>query len=78
MKGLFISYRREDSAPYAGRLCDHLRRTFPTASVFMDIDAVDPGADFVNVIDRTLSDSAIVLAVIGPRWGKVTDPCKLH
>lgn len=73
MKGIFISYRREDSAPYAGRLCDHLRRTFPTISVFMDVDAVTPGADFVNAIDANLSQSAVVLAVVGPQWESVKD-----
>lgn len=73
MKGIFISYRREDSAPYAGRLCDHLRRTFPSISVFMDVDAVTPGADFVNAIDANLSESAVVLAVIGPQWESVRD-----
>jgi hypothetical protein len=73
MKGIFISYRREDSAPYAGRLCDHLRRTFPSTSVFMDVNAVTPGADFVNAIDANLSESAVVLAVIGPQWESIKD-----
>jgi hypothetical protein len=71
--GVFISYRREDSAPYAGRLCDYLRRAFPSISVFMDVDAVTPGADFVRAIDATLSDSAVVLAVIGPQWESLKD-----
>ena len=39
MDGIFINYRRDDSAPYAGRLYDHLRRSFPGQKVFMDIDA---------------------------------------
>ena len=68
MKGVFISYRRDDSAPHAGRLCDYLRRTFPSISVFMDVEAIEPGADFVRAIDANLTSSAVVLAVIGPRW----------
>ncbi|HEY5704609.1 MAG TPA: toll/interleukin-1 receptor domain-containing protein [Terrimicrobiaceae bacterium] len=68
MDGLFINYRREDSAPYAGRLYDFLRRRFPSHEVFMDIDAIDPGEDFVDAIDRTLSASRVVIAVIGPAW----------
>lgn len=71
MKGIFISYRREDSAPYAGRICDHLRRTFPSTSVFMDVDAVTPGADFVNAIDANLGESGVVLVVIGPQWESI-------
>lgn len=73
MKAIFISYRREDAAPYAGRLHDHLTRAFPMLSVFMDVAAVAPGADFVEAIDRTLSASGVVLAVIGPTWTTVAD-----
>ena len=73
MKGIFISYRREDSAPHAGRICDYLRRVFPSLSIFMDVDAVNPGADFVKSIDANLIDSGVVLAVIGPRWDSVQD-----
>ena len=73
MDGLFINYRREDSAPYAGRLYDFLRRAFPDHQVFMDIDAIDPGEDFVEAINKTLSLSRVVIAVIGPRWEQAVD-----
>ena len=73
MKGIFISYRRADSAPYAGRICDHLRRTFPSVSVFMDVEAINPGADFVKAVDANLAGSAVVLAVIGPQWESIRD-----
>ena len=73
MSGLFINYRREDTAPYAGRLYDFLRRAFPDSKVFMDIDGIDPGEDFVYAINQTLSASKVVIAVIGPNWEKVTD-----
>ena len=73
MSGVFINYRREDSAPYAGRLYDHLRQRFPGAKVFMDIDAIAPGEDFVDAIDRTLAASKVVLAVIGPKWESAID-----
>ena len=45
MAGLFISYRREDSAPYAGRLYDRLSRDLAEHEVFIDIDTIDPGDD---------------------------------
>ena len=73
MDGIFINYRRDDSAPYAGRLYDHLRRSFPGRKVFMDIDAIDPGEDFVDAINRTLESSRVVLAVIGRTWTAATD-----
>ena len=68
MDGLFINYRREDSAPYAGRLYDFLRRAFPDRQVFMDVDAIDPGEDFDSAIRDTIASSSIVIAVIGPNW----------
>ena len=73
MDGIFINCRRDDSAPYAGRLYDHLRRSFPGQKVFMDIDAIDPGEDFVDAINRTLESSRVVLAVIGRTWSATTD-----
>jgi hypothetical protein len=73
MAGVFISYRREDSAPYTGRIYDALRSSFPDVRVFMDIDAIDPGDDFVATIDRTLAQSQVVVAVIGPKWLAVTN-----
>lgn len=36
--GIFLSYRREDAAPYARLLRFQLRERFPDARVFMDLD----------------------------------------
>ena len=46
---VFISYRREDSAGEAGRLAEHLERQLGADRVFFDIEAIEPGTDFVNV-----------------------------
>jgi len=73
MSGLFINYRRDDTAPYAGRICDYLRRSFPKNKVFMDIDGIDPGEDFAKTINQTLALSKVVLVIIGPRWENITD-----
>lgn len=68
MASIFISYRREDSRADTGRLYDHLSSHFGAERVFMDIDDIAPGADFVDVLDRTLAGVDILLVVIGPRW----------
>jgi hypothetical protein len=47
MAGIFISYRREDSIAYAGRLYDRLQAHFGDEQVFMDIDTLQPGEGFV-------------------------------
>ena len=55
MPGVFISYRREDSAAYAGRLFDILSAEFGADNTFMDVDDIKGGDDFPTVIDRKLS-----------------------
>lgn len=65
---VFISYRREDSSGQAGRLYDSLAEHFGAANVFMDLDTIEPGEDFVEVIDEALKKCDCVLVVIGPRW----------
>lgn len=65
---MFISYRREDSSGQAGRLYDSLAEYFGSENVFMDLDTIGPGEDFVEVIDDALKNCDCVLVVIGPRW----------
>ena len=45
MAKIFLSYRRDDSSGYAGRLYDRLRTHFGSEQVFMDVDAIEAGAD---------------------------------
>jgi hypothetical protein len=68
MSGIFISYRREDSAPYAGRLNDHLCDHFGSERVFMDVDDIEPGADFVSLIEQKVASCDALIAVIGKTW----------
>jgi TIR domain len=64
MAGIFISYRREDSAGYAGRLFDWLSAHVRGDSVFMDLAEIDPGLDFVAAIDSAIGKCDVMLAVI--------------
>lgn len=68
MPSLFISYRREDSAGFAGRLTDALEQRLGAGSVFRDVDDIRPGEDFEAVIERGLQQVQAVLVVIGPGW----------
>ena len=65
---IFVSYRREDASGDAGRLADHLHRRFGADRVFLDIETIDPGTDFVEVLQASLRQTAAMLVVIGPRW----------
>src|SRR5690348_10997738 len=68
-----MSYRREDSAGYAGRLRESLDRRLGPAHVFRDVDGIGPGQDFVDTIDNRLRDCQSFLAVIGREWLNATD-----
>jgi hypothetical protein len=68
-----ISYRREDAADYAGRLYDRLSAHFGAESVFMDIDTLEPGMDFIEAIECAVSQCDILLVLIGKKWLNVTD-----
>jgi len=68
MASLFINYRRDDAPGVAGRLFDHLTRKFSRRSIFMDVDAMKPGMDFVKQLDTQVAQCGVLLAVIGPHW----------
>jgi TIR domain len=65
---IFLSYRRDDSSAWAGRLRDALAARFGEENIFQDVVAVRPGQTFTDAIDAALATSDAVLAVIGPRW----------
>ena len=65
---VFISYRRDDAAGYAGRLEEALEKRIGPGSVFRDVLDIAPGADFVAAIRDRLAGAQTVLVLIGPRW----------
>src|SRR4051794_332108 len=65
---IFISYRRNDTAGFAGRLYDRLHGRLPQSKIFMDVDAIDPGIDFVEAIEQSVGSCDVLIAVIGKRW----------
>jgi TIR domain len=67
---VFICYRREESAPYAGRLYDAMIARFGEGNVFMDLDLA-PGVDFVERITQVVSGCLALIVVIGPKWATV-------
>jgi TIR domain len=73
MARIFISYRHEDSGASAGRLDDRLRERFGRDNVFMDIDTIEPGLDFTEVIERTVASCDVLIALIGRQWLTSTD-----
>jgi hypothetical protein len=78
MSRIFISYRREDSLPYADRLQEDLSEHYGADEIFRDMDAIEPGIDFVQAIDRALSRTEIMLVLIGPTWLGPEGSRRLH
>ena len=70
---IFISYRRGESAGYAGRLQESLERRVGKGTVFRDVDDLAPGQDFVNAITDRLRDGRACLVLIGRQWLRATD-----
>ena len=68
MRSIFISYRRSDSEGEAGRLSDLLTHRFSDQSVFMDVDAIQPGRDFRKAIEESIQACSVLLCIIGPQW----------
>lgn len=70
---IFISYRRDDSAGYAGRLFDFLTAQFGENNIFMDIDTIEPGEDFRKVVKNAVATCDVVLVMIGKQWLSMLD-----
>jgi TIR domain len=65
---IFMTYRREDTAYPAGWLFDRLAGHFGRDQVFKDIDSIELGDDFVEVITAAVGSCDALLALIGDRW----------
>jgi hypothetical protein len=70
---IFISYRREETAYAAGWLFAQLADHFGDGQVFKDVDSIQLGDDFVEVITRAVGSCDVLLALIGDEWLTVTD-----
>jgi len=68
MPELFLSYRRADTAGYAGRLSTVLRKQFGEDQVFQDIETIAPGSDFRAAIETAIGKSQVLLVLIGNTW----------
>ena len=68
-----INYRRDDSGAAAGRLHDRLAQTFGRKNLFMDVDHIPAGVDFLEHLNSQVDACDVFLAVIGPNWVDAKD-----
>jgi hypothetical protein len=65
---IFISYRREDTGGWAGRVADCLIAIFGKTNIFFDVDTINPGSNFVQALNVRAANCDVLLAVIGKDW----------
>jgi len=70
---IFISYRRVDSEGYAGRIYDRLVLHFGDDAIFMDVDDIPAGVDFVEYLENEVQSCDVLIALIGKQWLDVKD-----
>jgi TIR domain len=68
MLNIFVSYRRDDSAGFTGRLVDSLEPLLGAGNIFRDVEGINPGENFVKVIEKKLKQAKVTLIVIGKNW----------
>jgi TIR domain len=65
---IFISYRREDSRWTTRAAAEKLVAHFGKDKVFLDVEAIAGGHDFIEAIDNALAQSGALLVFIGDNW----------
>jgi hypothetical protein len=70
---IFLSYRRADTEGFAHAIYNLLVPTFGSKNLFMDVDTIQPGQDFVEVLNQAVSNCDVMLVLIGPKWLNITD-----
>jgi hypothetical protein len=70
---VFVSYRRQDTRYVARLLYERLSERFGSDRIFMDVDSVRAGVDFVKAIEDAVEASDVLLALIGSGWAGAID-----
>jgi formylglycine-generating enzyme required for sulfatase activity len=65
---IFINYRRANALAGAGRLQDRLAEAFGKKNLFMDVDHIPAGVDFVTYLSQQVAECDVFLAVMAPGW----------
>ncbi len=74
MPSIFISYRRADTTSgYASWIYERIEKEVGAGNVFMDIDSLPLGVDFVEYLKRVLARTDLAFVLIGPGWLDAAD-----
>jgi hypothetical protein len=70
---VFLSYRRDDTRDVVGRIADKLRATPGVSKVFMDVEDIGGGENFVRSIQKGMRQARVRLVVLGQHWTSLAD-----
>jgi hypothetical protein len=70
---VFVSYRRNDTSGFAGRLVDGLADHFGQENIFRDVDSIPAGKNFALAINSAVAACDVLVVVIGREWLDATD-----
>jgi hypothetical protein len=70
---VFLSYRRGDTQWAARGIYERLVDRYGRKNVFRDLDAIPPGARFRDYVEKKISESDIVILLIGKAWASYAD-----
>jgi formylglycine-generating enzyme required for sulfatase activity len=73
MSAIFVSYRRQAALVHARAVFERLSREFGPDQVFIDLEGIDVGVDFVELIEQQLRGCRVLLALIDPEWATAAD-----
>jgi formylglycine-generating enzyme required for sulfatase activity len=65
---IFINYRRGDDPGSAQALFARLEQAFQPEQLFFDVDNIEPGLDFVRVLEEQVAACDVLISVIGRNW----------
>jgi hypothetical protein len=68
MTCVFISYRRRTAAAEAQLLYDDLVSLLGKNNVFMDVENIPPGKDFLSTLNNAIAGCYVMLVVIDREW----------
>ncbi len=73
MAAIFISYRRVGALVHARALYERLSHDFGRNEVFIDLEGIEYGVDFVDVLNEQLNGCKVMLALIDAEWATAVD-----
>ncbi|MEJ3654504.1 toll/interleukin-1 receptor domain-containing protein [Actinomycetes bacterium KLBMP 9759] len=74
LPSVFISHRRDETPLFSERFAIGMSARLRRSHVFLDVWNIQPGDDFMEVIENELASASALVALIGPQWERMAGP----